>query len=222
MKGLEFEDRKQAGTLLGSHLAQKYKRQDVLVIGIPRGGVETAYYVAKALHAELSLIVSKKLPFPGHPEYGFGAVSEEDTSYVNDTSARLLSNETISQIIAEQELEIKRRVRIYRSNKPLPDLHGKTVFLVDDGIATGVTLVPVIRLCRKKNAAEIIVAAPVSGMDYDRHLNEADAIEVLIQPSGFYAVGQVYRNFGELNDKDLLDIFKKAEHENEAMSGVHN
>jgi putative phosphoribosyl transferase len=220
--GVTFEDRKQAGILLGKYLAQTYKGSGILVIGIPRGGVETAYYVAKALNAELSLIVSKKLPYPGHREYGFGAVTEEDTVYINDTSSQRLSQEITEGIVREQELEITRRVRSYRNNKPLPDLRNRTVILVDDGIATGATLVPVVRLCRKKHAARVIVATPVSGASYDSHLKEADAVEVLIQPRDFYAVGQVYRNFADFSDEQLQEIMRKAEREKEAMSGVHH
>ncbi|HEY8784803.1 MAG TPA: phosphoribosyltransferase family protein [Mucilaginibacter sp.] len=219
---LTFDDRKQAGILLGKYLAQTYKGSDILVIGIPRGGVETAYYVAKALNAELSVIVSKKLPYPGHSEYGFGAVTEEDTVYVNDTSSKMISRDVIDQIIDNQKLEIKRRVKSYRNDKPLPELRNRTVILVDDGIATGATLVPVVRLCRKKHAAKVVVAAPVSGTSYDEHLKEADAIEVLVQPRDFYAVGQVYRKFGDFSDEELQDIMRKAERERETMSGVHH
>lgn len=222
MKGQAFEDRKQAGLLLGKYLAQKYQKQNLIVIGIPRGGVETAYYVAQALNVELSLIVSKKLPFPGHPEYGFGAVSEEDTVYVNDTSSKMLSKETIDEIIFGQEQEIKRRVASYRGGRPLPDMDDKTVILVDDGIATGVTLVPVIRLCRKKQASRIIVAAPVSSAGYDTHLNEADAIEVLIQPPGLHAISQAYLDFGEFGDEQLLGLFEKAGQEHEQFSGAQH
>jgi predicted phosphoribosyltransferase len=192
------------------------------VIGIPRGGVETAYYVSKALNAELSLIVSKKLPFPGHPEYGFGAITEEDVVYLNDTSSKLLSQEIIDGIIQEQQSEIKRRVKLYRNNEPLADMRNRTVILVDDGIATGVTLVPVVRLCRKKDAGEIIVAAPVSGNKYDPHLAEAGDVEVLIQPEGFHAVGQVYMEFREFSDEQLLDILKKAKSEMEASANIRH
>lgn len=212
-----FKNREEAGTLLGKHLSQKYHWPHCLVIGIPRGGVETAYYVAKALNAELSLIVSKKLPFPGHPEYGFGAIAEEDIVYLNDTSSKLLSSQVIEDIVDKQKTEIKRRVELYRDGEPLPDLRGKPVVLVDDGIATGVTLVPVVQLCRKKHAEQVIVAAPVSGDTYDPHLMEADAIEVLVQPEGFHAVGQVYKDFSEFSDQQLLEILKKARMEAEIL-----
>jgi predicted phosphoribosyltransferase len=201
-----FENRKDAGTKLGVFLEPKYKQFDPLIIGIPRGGVEVAYYVAQQLKAELSVIVSKKLPFPGQPEYGFGAVSEEGSVYVSERRRERLSENVVDQIIEEQQKEVKTRVLKYRGGKPLPEMKGRTVILVDDGIATGVTLVPVVELCRKKGAAKIIIAAPVSGLNYDEHLEEADAIEVLIQPTSFYAVGQVYEEFGDFGDQQLIEL----------------
>ncbi|MEJ6982259.1 phosphoribosyltransferase family protein [Pedobacter sp. P351] len=119
----------------------------------------------------------------------------------------------INQIIEEQILEINRRISTYRNGKPLPDISGPTVILDDDGIATGVTLVPVLKLCRKKNASKIIIASPVSGITYDENLNEADAIEVLLQPEHFYAVAQVYETFGDFTDGELLNLLRLSENE---------
>jgi predicted phosphoribosyltransferase len=101
-------------------------------------------------------------------------------------------------------------------------MRNRTVILVDDGIATGVTLVPVVRLCRKKDAGEIIVAAPVAGEKYDPHLAEANAVEVLTQPESFHAVGQVYMEFSEFSDEQLLDILKKAKSEMEASTNIRH
>ena len=201
-----FKNRKDAGIKLGAFLESKYKQFDPLIIGIPRGGVEVAYYVAQKLHAELSVIVSKKLPFPGQPEYGFGAVSEEGSIYVSARRRESLSATTVDRIIKEQQKEVEVRVLKYREGKALPDMKDRMVILVDDGIATGVTLVPVVELCRKKEAAKVIIAAPVSGVNFDEHLEEADAIEVLIQPSAFYAVGQVYDEFGDFDDQQLIEL----------------
>lgn len=210
LDGIYFKNRRDAGEKLGLYLESKYKDTNPLIIGIPRGGVEVAYYVARRLHAEFSLIISKKLPFPTQKELGFGAVAEENTIYVAPMGTEHLKPEVINQIIEEQVDEIHRRIELYRQGKPLPDMKGRTVILVDDGIATGVTLVPVVMLCRKKEAAKIIIAAPVSGSRYDNHLKEADAIEVLIQPPSFFAVGQVYESFGDLTDKEMQEILSKA------------
>lgn len=201
-----FRNRKDAGIRLGAFLELRYKALNPLIIGIPRGGVEVAYYVAQKLGADLSVIVSKKLPYPGQPEYGFGAVSEEDCVYVSEERSERLSASTIAQLIEEQQKEVKNRVLKYRSGQALPNMKDRTVIVVDDGIATGVTLVPVVELCRKKGAAKVIIAAPVSGLNYDKHLEEADAIEVLVQPPSFYAVGQVYEEFGDFEDQQLVEL----------------
>lgn len=208
-----FKDRADAGKELAAILEPKYKHLNPLILGVPRGGVEVAYYVARQLHADLSVVISKKLPFPGQEEYGIGAVSEDYSVYVSPHGRQALSPERIDQIVEQQEEEIKRRIDKYRQGKPLPDMKGRTVIIVDDGIATGVTLVPVVKLCRKKGAERIVIAAPVSGTSFDAHLHEADDIEVLVQPENFYAVGQVYDTFGDFEDEELLDILKKAESE---------
>jgi putative phosphoribosyl transferase len=208
-----FKDRQQAGEELGLFLKPIYARQNPLILGIPRGGVEVAYYVAKELDTELSLVVAKKLPFPGHEEYGIGAIAEDHTAYVSPQGKNALAPDVIKKIIEKQAAEVDRRVQHYRNGKPLPDLKGRTVILVDDGIATGVTLVPVIRLCRKKEAARIVIAVPVSGSRFDINLQEADKIEVLVQPREFHAVGQVYETFGDFPDEALIDLLKKAEQE---------
>lgn len=208
-----FKNRKEAGIELGLLLKHKYEQLEPLVFGIPRGGVEVAYYVAWHLHAELSLIVSKKLPHPHQPEFGIGAVSEEKTIYISPQVKSIISPELLDEIIEEQSMEVERRVQKYRHGLPLPDMRGRTVIIVDDGIATGVTLVPVIQLCRKKLAAKVIIAVPVSGTTYNEHLDEADAVEVFIKPASFYAVGQVYEEFEDFEDEELIALLEKAERE---------
>jgi putative phosphoribosyl transferase len=205
-----FKNREQAGRDLAEYLKTKYHDVDPLVVGIPRGGVEVAYYVAVAFNTQVQIIVSKKLPLPQQPEFGIGAVSEENSVYVSSKAENLVTPEMLNEIIERQQEEVARRVEAYRHGKPLPEMAGRTVFIVDDGIATGVTLVPVIKLCRKKKAAKIVIAAPVSGLSYNEGLYEADAIEVLLQPESFYAVGQVYEQFGDFDDEDLMALLDKA------------
>ncbi len=213
-----FEDRQHAGEELGLLLEPKYKHLHPLVLGIPRGGIEVAYYVARRLHAELSLVVSKKLPLPRQPEYGIGAVAEEYSVYVSPEGKQLLPPKALNQIIEEQIQEVNRRVKRYRHGKLLPEMKDRTVILVDDGIATGVTLVPLIKLCRKKEVAQIIIAAPVSGTRYNKILNEADAIEILVQPLFFYAVGQVYKDFEECDDTQIMKLVQRAEEEQKGIT----
>lgn len=201
-----FKDRADAGSQLGEYLKPKYKALNPLVMGVPRGGVAVGYYVAAAMEAEFSVIVSKKLPFPGNRELGFGAVAEEFQVYVSGLGKDMLNEAIIADIIKEQFAEVERRVRLYRRGLPLPDMKGRTVILVDDGIAMGVTLVPLIELCRMKGASRIILAVPVSGQDYDVHLLRADILEVLYQPHHFQGVGQVYHCFGDFTDEEVLNL----------------
>lgn len=207
-----FKDRRDAGIKLGLFLKAKYKDQNPLIIGIPRGGVEVAYYVARELQADLTLLVSKKLPLPSRKEYGIGAIAEEHTVYVSPEGKNLVSSQALMEIIDEQMEEVVRRIEKYRHGKALPDILERTVILVDDGIATGVTLVPALELCRKKGAAKVIIAAPVSGTTYNSNLKSADAIEILEQPSPFYAVGQVYDVFGDFHDEQMLALLDQAQH----------
>ena len=206
-----FKNRAHAGTELAALLEPKYKHLNPLVLGVPRGGVEVAYYVAKQLHAELALVVAKKLPYPGQPEFGFGAVAEDYSVYVSPKYERKLSPKAINQLIEEQIDEIKRRVEKYRKGKPLPDMKGRIVIIVDDGIATGVTLVPIIKLCKKRGAGKIVVASPVSDKVLNPALYEADSIEIVVQPDAFRAVGQVYQNFGEFTDEQLLELLQHVD-----------
>ncbi len=209
--GFYFKNRQDAGKQLGSFLETKYKDLAPLVACIPRGGVEVAYYVAERLKAELTLVVSKKLPLPNQPEYGIGAIAEDHSVYVSQEGKALLSFKDINRIVESQIQEVNRRVEKYRHGKPLPEMRNRVVILVDDGIATGATLVPVIKLCRKKEAAKIIVAAPVSGSRYNKELETADEIEILVQPKDFYAVGQVYENFDQVTDEQVIEMLQKAE-----------
>jgi len=204
-KRLLFEDRADAGTRLAERL-MPYESARPLIFGVARGGVEVAYYVARRLHAEMHPIMAKKLPYPGNPEYGFGAVAEDGTRYVDEGRAEALDASSIDAIVAGQLAEIKERVHNYRQDQPLPPMEGRTVILVDDGIATGVTLVPLLELCRKRGASKVVIAAPVSGTHFDQRLKDADEIVVLVQPPDFYAVGQAYRHFGDFPDDELLQL----------------
>lgn len=209
---LIFKDRAEAGAQLAERLIS-YESAHPLVFGVARGGVEVAYYIARRLHAELYPIMAKKLPYPGNPEYGFGAVAEDGTRYVDPRRAEALSPASIDAIVARQLAEIEERIHKYRQNKPLPPMEGRTVILVDDGIATGVTLVPLLELCRKRGASNVVIAAPVSGMHFDLRLKEADDIVILVQPRNFYAVGQAYRHFGDFSDNELVKLVSDSRHD---------
>lgn len=200
-----FKDRKESGEQLAQRLLL-YKYENPIIIGIPRGGVEVAYYVAKALNVPLSIIVSKKIPHPLYPEYGIGAICEKGIIYIPEKTS--INDEQISVDVHQLKDEIRRRVLIYRKDKPFPELKNRCVILIDDGIATGVTMIPCIRLCRKMMAKKIIVAAPVSGRNINPDLFEADEIIILHQPILFDSVGRFYENFNQLEDKDVISFLK--------------
>ncbi len=209
-----FEDRKDAGKKLARAL-ERYRNSDALVLAIPRGGVEVGYEVARHLGTDFSLLISRKLPFPDNPESGFGAIAEDGSLFLNEYAARAVPPATIRTIIRQQEEEIKRRTRILRNDEPLPSLRGRTVILVDDGIAMGSTMMAAIRLCRAAGAAQVIVAAPVGGERVtDEIARQADGIVVLDVPPIFYAVAQVYRNWYDVPDEEVMRIMSRwrAEH----------
>jgi predicted phosphoribosyltransferase len=204
-----FRDRKDAGEQLGKVLKEEYFGKDVLVLGIPRGGLQVAYYVAKELNCELSVLISKKLPYPGQEELAVGAVAEDGSNFVSRLASRL-DSKTISAIITTQMSEIKRRVKQYRNNRPLPEMLNRIVIIVDDGIATGSTIVPALKLCKERKAKSVVVAVPVSGLQPVPELQKlADKIVVLERPEFFYAVGQVYEEFNQLTDKEVTTILEK-------------
>ena len=208
-----FRDRKDAGEQLAAAL-EKYKNQNPLVIGIPRGGVETAYYVAKYLNAELTLIVTRKLGYPEDPEFAFGALAEDGSMYLSKMATVNLSEEARNEVIEKQKVEILRRIQKLRGGKPLPEIKGRTVIIVDDGIATGATLFATVMLCQNKKAGKIVVAAPVSGYEMLETLAEkVDDVVILENPYDYHAVSQVYDHFYTLTDEEALEFLEKWQKE---------
>lgn len=204
-----FEDRKDAGEKLARAL-EKYKDKDALVLAIPRGGVEVGYYVAKHINGELAVIVSRKLPYPDNPEAGFGAIAEDGSLFIFDDVLGFLAKEEIDGIIEQQKSELRRRVAVFRENEPLPEIKNRIVILVDDGIAMGSTMRVSIKFCRNEKAKKVVVASPVSGSDVARQLEkEADEAVILEKPVFFQAVAQVYRDWYDVPDAQVLGIMKK-------------
>lgn len=210
-----FADRKDAAIKLAGAL-EGYRGKNALVLGIPRGGAETGYYVAMALNAEFSLLVSRKLGHPYNPEYAFGAIAEDGSTYLSP-HAKELSQETIEEVVTEQKKEIERRIQALRKGKPLPEMKGRIVLLVDDGIATGATIFAAIEMCRKKQAAKIVVAAPVSGQEMEEKLaSMVDEVVILEKPEVYFAVSQAYQSFYNLSDEDavgFMDRWERARNE---------
>lgn len=208
-----FEDRQDAALQLAKAL-EKYKGKKVVVVGIPRGGVETAYYVARELDAELSVLICRKLGFPGNPEYAFGALAEDGTIHFNTAASGMLSQEHIDEIVEQQKKEIGRRIQTLRKGKPLPDIKGKTVIIADDGIATGSTIFAAIKMCKNQGAGKIVVAAPVSSTSTAVALGKiADEVVILEKPDFYHAVSQAYYSFGNLTDREALGFLERWEKE---------
>ncbi|OQP63845.1 phosphoribosyltransferase [Niastella vici] len=208
-----FADRKEAALLLANAL-EKYKGEKVIVLGIPRGGAETAYYAAHFLNAEFSLLIVRKLGHPRDPEYAFGAMAEDGTVYYNPFAEIELSQEAIDTVEEQQQKEIERRKQIFRKGQPLPEIKNKTVIIVDDGIATGATIIAAIKMCQKKEAGKIVVAAPVASERIEKELlKEADEVVILETPAFFHAVSQAYESFCNLTDQQALAFMERWEKE---------
>lgn len=205
-----FIDREHAGRELGKLLAEKYRNKNALVLGIPRGGVIIACEVAEMLDAEVSVIITKKLPHPAQHELAIGAVAEDGSVFLT-SAARELDPETIRQIHMEQTVEIRSRIQRFRNGRPLPAMQGRIVIIADDGIATGSTIVPAIKLCNSRKAAKVVVAAPVAGRNYLDDINMlSDEVVIVEQPDAFFSVGQVYEDFKNLSDAEVLSALGKS------------
>jgi predicted phosphoribosyltransferase len=206
-----FTNRKQAALQLAKAL-EKYSNQNVLVLGIARGGIETAYYVARQLNAELSFLIVRKLSHLQNPEYALGAIAEDGTVYYNPGHKTNISQEMLDDIEEQQQIEIERRKQIFRKVKVLPQINNRTIIIADDGIATGATIFAAIRMCKQKGAVKIIVAAPVCAKSTANELmKEADEVIILATPDQFIAVAQFYESFRDLSDQETLDFLKKWE-----------
>ena len=207
-----FEDRVDAGRKLASRLEHLAKAKP-LVLGLPRGGVVVASEVARALRAPLDVIVTRKLGAPHQPEFGFGAVGPGDVRVIDPQSVRMLglSDSDIERIAARELAELTRREGAYRRGRQAPNVAGKTVILVDDGAATGVTMQAAIRSVRAGGPERLVVALPVAPPDTAETLGaDADEIICLATPDQFAAVGQWYRRFDQVDDDEVIDLLRHA------------
>jgi len=207
-----FKDRLDAGEKL-AELLSDYEGERVAVIAIPRGGVEIGYVVASRLAAPLEVTVPRKIGSPADPELAVGAVAEDGTIYVDEEVSRMIGvRDDWIRVEAERELqEVKRRIEVYRGGKPLPSLKGYTVLLVDDGIATGATMIATARFLRKLELKKLVVAAPVAPPEIIPKISrEADEARYVDTPSPFFAIGQFYQEFPQLSDLKVLEYLSKA------------
>lgn len=210
-----FKNRKDAGEKLAKAL-EKYRTENPVILAIPRGGVEVGLQVAAKLNADFSLIIARKLPFPDNPEAGFGAIAENGSTFILENAHYWLPVETIEQIKQQQITEIERRIKALRRGNPLPEIEGRTVILIDDGIAMGSTMRAAIELCKNRKAGKIVVAVPVAGREIAKKLQEkVDELIVLEIPGYFQAVAQAYERWYDVSDEEVLDLLRESIRGNE-------
>ncbi len=208
-----FRDRIQAGQRLAEKLTAYADNPDVLILALPRGGVPVAYEVAKTLHSPLDIFVVRKLGVPGHEELAMGAIASGGVVILNQDIVQGLNiPEDVIHNVAKRELrEIERRETLYRDNQPLPHIEGRTIVLIDDGLATGATMRAAVRALRQKNPAQIIVAVPVaSRQTCDDLRREVDYIVCAVTPQAFHAVGLWYDDFTQTSDDDVRMLLTDA------------
>ena len=214
-----FADRRSAGRLLAARLSRRLadprdrEAGELLVLALPRGGVPVAREVADALAAPLDVLVTRKIGYPHQPELGVGAIAEGgEPVYDEELLARLgLSRAALRPVAERERAELERRVRVYRGGQPPPDVTGRTVLLVDDGLATGVTAKAALRSLRDRSAGRTVLAVPVGAPSSLAEMHrEADAVVALAAPETFRAVGEWYVAFGQLADSDVLRLLDRA------------
>ncbi len=213
-----FRDRKDAGRRLADAL-RPYRRFDPLVLAIPRGGVQVGVQVALGLDAPLAILVARKLPLPGNPEAGFGAIAEDGSTFLIEPLAATLGPEVVEETIRQQKREIQRRIDVLRAGEPLPPLGDRTVIVLDDGIAMGSTIRASIAMCRHQKPRRIIAAAPVASPATAEQLKEiADEVVILEKPLLFRAVAQVYENWYDVSDEEVRRILDEHRKRRESVN----
>jgi putative phosphoribosyl transferase len=207
-----FQDRSEAGQLLGERLGYLTSERPV-VLGLPRGGVPVAFEVARALACPLDVLVVRKLGVPFHPEFAFGAIGEDDAQVLNTQLVQQLglSKDTIAEVVRHERAELIRRVELYRGDRPALALIGRTVVIVDDGLATGATARVAVEVARARGAKIIIVAVPVSPREAVAELRTlADEVISLLVPTQFQAVGEWYEDFNQTTDEEVTSLLGRS------------
>lgn len=209
---MRFRDRYDAGRQLAARL-DAYRYEKVLVLGVPRGGVEVAYEVARALDAPLDVVVARKIGAPFQPELGVGAIAEDGLPVFDQAALRALrlSAEDLAPVVAREREELRRRVQRYRQGRAAPQVQDRTVLLVDDGLATGVTAHAALRALARRQPQRLVLAVPVCAPDTARRLREdADDVVCVICPRRFAAVGSWYEDFRQTSDETVLGLLERA------------
>ncbi len=209
----KFIDRQEAGIVLAKYLKDYANQSNVIALALPRGGVPVAYEVAKALSIPLDIFIVRKLGVPGHEELAMGAIASGGTVIFNEPlmSQLGIDQSSIDAVLQSEDKELVRREHLYRGNRSFPELLGKIVILVDDGIATGSTMQAAIKALRKYKPASIIIAVPVAARSTCEEMATlADKIICPLKPINFYAVGLWYENFSQTPDSEVIELLEKS------------
>src|SRR5947208_6161266 len=208
-----FPNRTEAGRQLAEELGKYVGREDVIVLGLPRGGVPVAYEVAKRLRAPLDVFIVRKLGVPGFEELAAGAIASGGVRVLNEDVMRAIpyADAAIEAVTAKETAELQRREQIYREGRAAPELRDRIVILVDDGLATGATMRAAVKALRQQGAAKIVVAVPVAPPDTCREFeDEADETVCASTPEFFQAVGQYYEDFSQTSDEEVRELLARA------------
>lgn len=207
-----FRDRREAGRLLGEFLAAAHG-SEAIVLALPRGGVPVAYEVARRLGASLDILVVRKLGIPGHEEYAMGAIASGGVCVLNREVMREtgIPESALDAVLEREHRELERREQAYRGRRPALDVRGRTVVVVDDGLATGATMLAAVRALRQQEPARLVVAVPVAPPDTCAALRqEADEVVCLRTPEPFHAVGIWYEAFPQTSDEAVQELLAAA------------
>ena len=204
-----FQDRREAGRVLAEELAAYRDKDGLLVLGLARGGVPVGWEVAAALHGELDVFLVRKLGVPQWSELAMGALASGGGVVMNDNvlSSLSISDEQVREVVDRETAELNRREQAYRGGRPVADPHGKTVIVVDDGIATGASMLAAVRALRASSPESIVVAVPVGPQSVSKLLaQEADDVVCATMPNDFEAVGQVFIDFHQVSDDEVREL----------------
>ena len=218
---IAYRDRHDAGKRLAKLLSAYAHRPDVLVLALPRGGVPVAYEVARALKAPLDVFIVRKLGVPSHEEFAMGAIASSGMRVLNNDVIRALHipERVVEEVVTREQRELERREQLYRDGRPAPDVKGRTVILIDDGLATGATMRAALRALREQQPARLIVAVPVAAPPTCLELlDEADDVICTLTPDPFFAVGLWYQNFEQTSDQEVHDLLAQVVQEPNFLS----
>jgi putative phosphoribosyl transferase len=219
-----FRDRFEAGRVLATKLSKYASRDDVLVLGLPRGGVPVAFEVARALGAPLDVFIVRKLGLPFHEELAMGAIASGGVRVIDHSLVRQfgISDADIAEVTATEQSELERRERQYRGDRRFPDVTERTVILVDDGLATGSSMRVAVAALRQEKPVQIVVAVPIAPPDTCAMLRrEAEEVVCAMTPEPFFAVGLWYEDFSQTTDEEVHDLLDRARREIPAPSARH-